>query len=293
MNTDPIQAKNSTATTNFKCPSPIRHREPDAHAPAKIIPKPKINPPSKAPNQKLAGIRFFYREVLGRQDFTLRVPAKRSGRLPEPLSRSEIQRLLDVTQNVKHRMLLMTTYGGGLRVSELVHLQPRDIHSQRMLIRVNQGKGRKGRYTHRVAISNHRLLHCEHGEVAFRYRDRSDGDRVKQEVLPADEFLARFLQHVLPDKFFRIRHYGLLANCVKQEQLARCRQLLGCRAPSAADSQPHTAAEWMRQLLGIDVTRCPVCGQPLHQAPLPCFGPPCDLTSAPPAPSESEPWDTA
>ena len=98
-------------------------------------------------NQKLAGIRFLYRQVLGQEEFSLRVPAKRSGRLPEPLSRSEIAGLLDATQNSKHRVLLMTAYGGGLRVSELVHLLPRDIHSQRMLIRVNQGKGRKDRYT--------------------------------------------------------------------------------------------------------------------------------------------------
>ena len=98
-------------------------------------------------NQKLAGIRFLYRQVLGREGFSLRVPAKRSGRLPEPLSRSEIAKLLDATRNTKHRVLLMTAYGGGLRVSELVHLLPRDIHSERMLIRVNQGKGRKDRYT--------------------------------------------------------------------------------------------------------------------------------------------------
>jgi site-specific recombinase XerD len=98
-------------------------------------------------NQKLAGIRFFYREVLGKQDFQLRVPAKRSGRLPEPLSRGEISRLLDATSNTKHRLLLMTTYGGGLRVSELVRLKPRDIHSERLLIRVDQGKGHKDRYT--------------------------------------------------------------------------------------------------------------------------------------------------
>ena len=98
-------------------------------------------------NQKLAGIRFFYREVLGQQDFQLRVPAKRSGRLPEPLSRGQIARLLDATSNTKHRVLLMTTYGGGLRVSELVRLKPRDIHSERMLIRVDQGKGHKDRYT--------------------------------------------------------------------------------------------------------------------------------------------------
>jgi integrase len=98
-------------------------------------------------NQKLAGIRFFYRHVLGWQDFQLRVPAKRSGRLPEPLSRGEIARLLDATHNTKHRVLLMTTYGGGLRVSELVRLKPCDIHSERRLIRVEQGKGRKDRYT--------------------------------------------------------------------------------------------------------------------------------------------------
>lgn len=98
-------------------------------------------------NQKLSGIRFFYREVLGQEDFQLRVPAKRSGRLPEPLSRGEIARLFDATQNTKHRVLLMTTYGGGLRVSELVQLEPRDIHAERMLIRVRQGKGHKDRYT--------------------------------------------------------------------------------------------------------------------------------------------------
>jgi integrase/recombinase XerD len=98
-------------------------------------------------NQKLAGLRFFYREVLGQPDLALRVPAKRSGRLPEPLSQSEVERLFEATTNIKHRMLLMTTYGGGLRVSELVHLELTDIHSERKLIRVNQGKGRKDRYT--------------------------------------------------------------------------------------------------------------------------------------------------
>ena len=98
-------------------------------------------------NTRLAGIRFFYQQVLRQDDFPLRVPAKRSGRLPEPLSRSEIARLFDATTNTKHRVLLMTTYGGGLRVAELVHLKPQDIHSERMLIRVNQGKGHKDRYT--------------------------------------------------------------------------------------------------------------------------------------------------
>lgn len=98
-------------------------------------------------NQKLAGIRFFYRHVLGQEKFDLRVPAKRSGKLPEPLGRREIAHLLKAPANAKHRVLLMTCYATGLRVSELVHLRPEDVHSQRMLIHVRQGKGRKDRYT--------------------------------------------------------------------------------------------------------------------------------------------------
>jgi site-specific recombinase XerD len=98
-------------------------------------------------NQKLAGIRFFYRQVLGREDFELRVPAKRSGKLPEPLGRGEIARLLEAPTNTKHRVLLMTCYATGVRVSELVHLRLEDIHSERMLIHVRQGKGAKDRYT--------------------------------------------------------------------------------------------------------------------------------------------------
>lgn len=134
-----------------------------------------------------------------------------------------------------------------------------------------------GRYTHRVAISNHRILSCQAGQVRYHYRDRRDGDRLKTDLLPTEEFIHRFLQHVLPDRFLRIRHYGLLANCVKQKQLTRCRQLLAARPPDAADDQPHTAADWMRVLLGIDITRCPCCGEQLHRDRLPpCLPSPTD-----------------
>jgi hypothetical protein len=126
-----------------------------------------------------------------------------------------------------------------------------------------------GRYTHRVAISNHRLLSCEDGQVRYRYRDRCDGDRLKTDVLPAEEFLHRFLQHVLPDRFLRVRHYGLLANRDKQKRLVRCRQLLGAPLPEKADEEPHTAAQWMRVLMGTDITRCPCCGDQLQHEVLP------------------------
>ncbi|MHC4179326.1 MAG: tyrosine-type recombinase/integrase [Planctomycetota bacterium] len=98
-------------------------------------------------NQRLAGIRFFYRQVLRQEEFDLRVPAKRSGKLPEPLGRGEVERLLEAPTNVKHRVLLMTCYATGVRASELVHLRVEDIHSERMQVHVRLGKGAKDRYT--------------------------------------------------------------------------------------------------------------------------------------------------
>jgi hypothetical protein len=126
-----------------------------------------------------------------------------------------------------------------------------------------------GRYTHRIAISNHRILSSENGQVRFHYRDRCDGDRCKIESLPAEEFLRRFLQHVLPSGFLRIRHYGLLANCVKRKNLARCRELLGARPPATADERPRSIADCMRDLVGLDIDRCPECGNQLHRWPPP------------------------
>jgi hypothetical protein len=115
-----------------------------------------------------------------------------------------------------------------------------------------------GRYTHRVAIGNSRLISCDDGQVAFHYRDRTAGDIRKTMSLPADEFLRRFLCHVLPSGFQRIRHYGLLASRGKQEHLARCRELLDVSAPTPPVKK--TTAEWVLLLLGIDINHCPRCG---------------------------------
>jgi hypothetical protein len=95
-----------------------------------------------------------------------------------------------------------------------------------------------GRYTHRVAISNNRLLDIDHGKITFHYKDyRHDGEQ-KTMTLNADEFIRRFLLHVLPDGFQRIRHYGFLGNRYREEKLARCRQLLGMPAnPLPAEDQ--------------------------------------------------------
>jgi hypothetical protein len=116
-----------------------------------------------------------------------------------------------------------------------------------------------GRYTHRVAISNERLLSLADGVVRFRWKDYADGDRVKVMELEAEEFIRRFLLHVVPEGFVRIRHFGLLANRTRPAKLARCRQLLHQPA-SQAQPEPESVHALMRRLTGIDLERCPVCG---------------------------------
>ncbi|MEX2145540.1 MAG: transposase, partial [Candidatus Rokuibacteriota bacterium] len=117
-----------------------------------------------------------------------------------------------------------------------------------------------GRYTHRVALSNERLLTHADGVVHFRWKDYADGDRVKVMTLAADEFIRRFLLHVLPDGFVRIRHFGFLANRTRHAKLARCRALLGS-APAPAPPPVESVATLMLRLTGLDIERCPVCPQ--------------------------------
>lgn len=122
------------------------------------------------------------------------------------------------------------------------------------------------RYTHRVAISNERIVSCVEGQVTFNYRDRADRDRRKQSTIPADQFIGRFLTHVLPDRFMRIRHYGFLSTRNRSSKLATIRRLLGARTP---EPQPVlTAAQWLESVLGIDASRCPCCGGQLRDGVL-------------------------
>lgn len=115
-----------------------------------------------------------------------------------------------------------------------------------------------GRYTHRVAISNERLVSVEAGTVRFRWRDYAHGHAVKTMVLPAEEFLRRFLLHVVPDGFVRIRHVGLLANRGRTAKLHRCRELLAQPVPEVPAAAESVAA-LMRRLTGVDLTLCQVC----------------------------------
>jgi hypothetical protein len=117
-----------------------------------------------------------------------------------------------------------------------------------------------GRYTHRVAISNERLVSHADGVVRFRWKDYADGDRVKLMALEAEEFIRRFLLHIVPGGFVRIRHFGFLANRARRAKLARCRALLApALAPPAAAIE--SVAALMLRLTGIDIERCPLCRQ--------------------------------
>jgi predicted Zn-ribbon and HTH transcriptional regulator len=114
-----------------------------------------------------------------------------------------------------------------------------------------------GRYTHRVALSNDRILSTHKEEVTFSYRDRKDRNRKKTMTLDAHEFIRRFLLHVIPKGFVRVRHFGFLANRSKG-LLAKCRQLLDL-APALPELSGKSVRELMLQLTGIDITRCPLC----------------------------------
>jgi Putative transposase/Transposase zinc-binding domain len=136
------------------------------------------------------------------------------------------------------------------------------------------------RYTHRVAISNERILKLEGGRVSFRWRDYSDGDKQKIMAVAAEEFIRRFLLHVLPAGFVKIRHYGLLANRNCKNNITLCRTLLGDCTPETQDKNiPETWQEHLLKISGLDVSQCPVCKKGrLFKVeallPLRCNGPP-------------------
>ena len=117
-----------------------------------------------------------------------------------------------------------------------------------------------GRYTHRVALSNDRILSVQNGQVTLSYRDRKDGDKKKTVPLEAHEFIRRFLLHVLPDGFMRIRHFGFLANRAKKHALAQCRKLLKLDA-ALPEIPKKSAHDLLLELTGIDLNRCPSCHQ--------------------------------
>jgi len=112
-----------------------------------------------------------------------------------------------------------------------------------------------GRYTHRVAIANHRLVSFVDGEVRFLWRDYAHGNKTKIMALSAEEFLRRFLLHTLPSGFVKIRHYGLLGTRCWHEKMTRCRVLLG--QPDPGLPEPESVEAMMLRLTSIDCSGVP------------------------------------
>jgi len=123
------------------------------------------------------------------------------------------------------------------------------------------------RYTHRVAISDDRIVRIAGGRITFRYKNYARRGRWQQMTLPAEEFLRRFLQHVLPKGFVRIRAFGILANRGRNGKLARCRQLLAAEPPEDSSIGQDSGGK------DIDSLRCPHCGhgslQPIAESSRP------------------------
>jgi len=118
-----------------------------------------------------------------------------------------------------------------------------------------------GRYTHRIAISNNRILNAANGQVTFKWRDYRDCNRWKTMTISAFEFIRRFLMHVLPQGFMKIRHYGLLANRDKTKRITRCKRLTNT---PVTDKLKASALDLLNKMFGRDCTLCQCCGNPRH-----------------------------
>ena len=117
-----------------------------------------------------------------------------------------------------------------------------------------------GRYTHRVAITNNRLTSLKDGNVTFTYRDRSDENKSKDLTVSVEEFIRRYLLHILPSGFMKIRYYGFLASTNKKESIPLIQRLIDPHFKST-EKQKETIQEIMLRLTGSDISQCPECGK--------------------------------
>jgi hypothetical protein len=115
-----------------------------------------------------------------------------------------------------------------------------------------------GRYTHRIAISNNRIQSIDNGSIVFTYRDRANNNESKTMVLPAEEFIRRFLLHVLPEGFMKIRYFGFLSSKHKKRAIPIIRRLIGSSA-ILPEKKNETAMEILLRLTGEDISCCPEC----------------------------------
>jgi hypothetical protein len=135
----------------------------------------------------------------------------------------------------------------------VVYCKPSLKHSEKVMDYL-------GRYTHRIALSNDRLVKLEDNRVTFRWRDSSDNNKIKLLTIEAFEFIRRFLLHVLPNQFVKIRYYGILSHRSRRGKLLRCKRLLGMMASEEPDQSPkETWQDLLTRITGIDPRICPHC----------------------------------
>lgn len=118
-----------------------------------------------------------------------------------------------------------------------------------------------GRYTHRIAISNNRLVKFEDASVTFKWKDYADNNVQKLMTIDVAEFIHRYFLHVLPDHFVRIRYFGILSNRGKKARLSRCFHLLNKRQVKKEIQSNNSIAEMILAVMGVDITNCPKCSQ--------------------------------
>jgi hypothetical protein len=169
---------------------------------------------------------------------------------------------------------IIAPYGKATRFDELKN----SLYAHKWVVSVRKPLKRPeyvlqylGRYTHRVAISNHRIVAFKDGMVTFTYRNRKT-NQIAPITITAVEFIRRFLLHALPQGFVRIRHFGFLTNRCKRVNLATLRCLFGL-SPQMHEAVEQTLQEMMMMLTGIDLTICPHCkkGKMHHLAEIPRY----------------------
>jgi hypothetical protein len=131
---------------------------------------------------------------------------------------------------------------------------------QKALRRSGQVLSYLGRYTHKIALSNHRIKAVENNRVTFSYKDRSDNNKTKTMTIAASEFIRRFLLHVLPHRFMKIRYYGFLANICKEKAVRLIRRLIG-KSMEILSHAGEAIREKMFRLTCRDILLCPHCLQ--------------------------------
>lgn len=148
----------------------------------------------------------------------------------------------------------------GMALLRQAAAQPWVVYSKAPMAGPQQVLRYLGRYTHRIAIGNERIVSMADGRVSFRYRDRRRGNTARVLTVTGPEFARRFLLHVLPKHFVRLRHYGLFANAYRTTRVAKARHSLG-QPVLAQPLKPESWQELYRRLTGRDPERCPVCAR--------------------------------